>query len=82
MRLNIGDTSANLTAHPALGPMQGAKMRVAYYQQNGPAREVLKLGEVERPRPGPGEVRVRLATSGVNPSDVLSRAPANGLRSV
>src|SRR5262245_65029762 len=49
-------------------------MRAAYYEKNGPARDVLKVGEVETPRPGPGEVRVRLATSGVNPSDVKSRA--------
>jgi len=48
-------------------------MRAAYYERNGPAREVLKLGEVETPRPGPGEVRIKLATSGVNPSDVKSR---------
>ena len=49
-------------------------MRAAYYEKNGPARDVLEIGEVETPRPGPGEVRVRLATSGVNPSDVKSRA--------
>ena len=49
-------------------------MRAAYYEKNGPARDVLKLGEVETPRPGPGEVRIKLATSGVNPSDVKSRA--------
>ena len=48
-------------------------MRAAYYEKNGPAREVLKLGEVETPQPGRGEVRVKLATSGVNPSDVKSR---------
>ena len=48
-------------------------MRAAYYEKNGPARDVLKLGEVETPRPGPGEVRVRLAVSGVNPSDVKGR---------
>jgi NADPH2:quinone reductase len=49
-------------------------MRAAYYEANGPAREVLKLGEVETPHAGPGEVRVRLRSSGVNPSDVKSRA--------
>ena len=49
-------------------------MRAAYYEQNGPANAVLKLGEVETPRPGPGEVRVKLATSGVNPSDVKARS--------
>ena len=48
-------------------------MRAAYYEKNGPVREVLRLGEVETPQPGPGEVRVKLATSGVNPSDVKSR---------
>ena len=29
-------------------------MRAAYYEQNGPANAVLKLGEVETPRPGTG----------------------------
>ncbi len=49
-------------------------MRAAYYEENGPARDVLRLGAVETPRPGPGEVRVKLATSGVNPSDVKARS--------
>jgi NADPH2:quinone reductase len=49
-------------------------MRAAYYETNGPAREVLRVGKVETPRPGPGEVRVKLAASGVNPSDVKARA--------
>lgn len=48
-------------------------MRAAYYEKNGPARDVLSVGEVETPQPGPGEVRVKLAFSGVNPSDVKSR---------
>ena len=48
-------------------------MRAAYYDKNGPARDVLKLGEVDTPRPGPREVRVKLAASGVNPSDVKAR---------
>ncbi|HEV3185891.1 MAG TPA: NADPH:quinone reductase [Xanthobacteraceae bacterium] len=49
-------------------------MRAAWYEKNGAAADVLHVGEVETPRPGPGEVRVRLVTSGVNPSDVKSRA--------
>lgn len=49
-------------------------MRAAYYEANGPARDVLKLGSLDDPLPGPGEVRVKLMTSGVNPSDVKSRA--------
>ncbi|MGC1777834.1 MAG: NADPH:quinone reductase [Xanthobacteraceae bacterium] len=49
-------------------------MHAAFYEKNGPAREVITLGEINTPSPGPGEVRVRLATSGVNPSDVKARA--------
>ena len=49
-------------------------MRAAYYEKNGSAAEVLHVGEVDTPKPGPGEVRVRLKTSGVNPSDVKTRA--------
>lgn len=48
-------------------------MKAAWYANNGKAREVLVLGELPDPVPGPGEVRVKLATSGVNPSDVKSR---------
>ena len=49
-------------------------MRAAWYERNGPAAEVLTLGELPDPEPGPGEVRVRLHASGVNPSDVKARA--------
>ena len=48
-------------------------MRAAYYEKNGSARDVLRVGEIETPNAEPGEVRVRLATSGVNPSDVKGR---------
>jgi NADPH:quinone reductase len=49
-------------------------MHAAWYEKNGPADEVLKLGELPDPVPGPGEVRVRLHASAVNPSDVKARA--------
>jgi NADPH2:quinone reductase len=48
-------------------------MRAAWYCKNGEARDVLIVGELPDPAPGPGEVRIRMATSGVNPSDVKSR---------
>jgi NADPH:quinone reductase len=48
-------------------------MRAATYEHNGAAREVLRIGDVETPQAGAGEVRVKLAASGVNPSDVKSR---------
>ncbi len=49
-------------------------MRAAYYEANGAAAAVLKVGDVDTPQPGPGEVRVRIKTSGINPSDVKNRA--------
>lgn len=52
-------------------------MRAAVYERTGPAREVLSIVDVATPLPGPGEVRVKVQWSGVNPSDVKSRA---GLR--
>jgi NADPH2:quinone reductase len=49
-------------------------MRAAVYRTKGPAREVLHIEDLPTPEPGPGEVRVRIAFSGVNPSDVKTRA--------
>ena len=48
-------------------------MKAVWYESTGPAREVLRYGDVEAPRPGRGEVRVRIAASGVNPSDTKRR---------
>ena len=48
-------------------------MRAAYYEKNGSARDMLRVAAVDTPTPGPGEVRVKLRTSGVNPSDVKAR---------
>jgi NADPH2:quinone reductase len=48
-------------------------MRAAFYEKLGPAREVLKLGDLPDPVPAAGEVRVKIAASGVNPSDVKMR---------
>ena len=53
-------------------------MRAAWYERQGPADEVLQLGERERPEPGLGEVRVRIHASGVNPSDMYARSGRQG----
>jgi NADPH2:quinone reductase len=53
-------------------------MKAAWYERNGPAKDVLEVGEMDAPAPGPGEVRVRIAYSGVNPSDVKRRAGWGG----
>src|SRR5215813_3838951 len=49
-------------------------VKAAWYEKNGPAAEVLRVGEMPIPEPGPGEVRVRVVASGLNPTDVKSRA--------
>jgi NADPH:quinone reductase len=49
-------------------------VKAALYERTGKAAEVLRMEEVERPEPGAGQVRVRLSVSGVNPTDVKSRA--------
>ncbi|MFD5631472.1 NADPH:quinone reductase [Streptomyces sp. NPDC127072] len=48
-------------------------MLAAWYERQGPAVEVLRVGELADPQPGPGEVRVRVAVSGVNPGDTKKR---------
>ena len=49
-------------------------MQAAYYRRYGAAREVFELGELPDPEPGPGEVRVKIRYSGVNPSDCNRRS--------
>jgi NADPH:quinone reductase len=53
-------------------------MRAAWYEKQGPAREVLTVGEMPDPFPGAGEVRIRVAASGINPGDVKKRQDAFG----
>jgi NADPH:quinone reductase len=49
-------------------------MKAVWYERTGAAPDVLSYGEMPTPVAGPGEVRVRLQASGVNPSDVARRA--------
>ena len=44
-------------------------MRTALYDRHGPASEVLRVEDIPAPEPGPGEVRVKIECSGVNPTD-------------
>jgi NADPH2:quinone reductase len=53
-------------------------MRAAWYEKQGPAREVLEVGIMPTPAPGPGEVRIRIAASGINPGDIKKRQDAFG----
>jgi NADPH:quinone reductase len=51
-------------------------VRAASYDRYGPAAEVLTVREVDRPAPAAGEVLVKVALSGVNPTDWKSRSGA------
>lgn len=53
-------------------------MRAVWYDAKGPAAEVLQVGEVAKPKPGPGEVLVAVKASGINPSDTKGRGGARG----
>ena len=53
-------------------------MQAAWYAAIGSAEEVLHVGEIDDPSPLVGEVLVEIKTSGVNPSDVKTRAGARG----
>jgi len=46
-------------------------MKAAVFDRFGEPSEVLKIRDIPPPEPGPGEVRVRMIASPVNPSDLL-----------
>ncbi|MFI7671535.1 NADPH:quinone reductase [Nocardia sp. NPDC049526] len=48
-------------------------MLASWYERQGPAADVLHVGELPDPTPGPGEVRLRVTVSGVNPGDTKKR---------
>src|SRR5436189_880515 len=54
-------------------------MNAAWYEKQGPARQVLVVGTMPDPEPGPGEVRIRVAASGINPGDLKKRQDAFGV---
>jgi NADPH2:quinone reductase len=51
-------------------------MKAALHRAHGPAADTLRVEDVDRPEPGPGEVRVRMQLSGVNPTDWKARSGA------
>jgi NADPH:quinone reductase len=53
-------------------------MKAAWYEKQGPAREVLVVAEMPDPIPAAGEVRIRIAASGINPGDIKKRENAFG----
>lgn len=55
-------------------------MRAAFYERKGPAQDVIIVGDMPDPLPGPGEVLVRVSASGVNPSDTKNRGGWGGYK--
>ena len=53
-------------------------MKLAWYESNGPAADVLRTGAWAIPVAAEGEVLVRIRASGVNPSDTKMRAGWRG----
>jgi NADPH:quinone reductase len=53
--------------------LRECSVRAVWYERQGPAAEVLQVGEMKDPEPGPGDVRVRVRFSGVNPGDIKKR---------
>lgn len=54
-------------------------MQAAYYDRQGAATEVLLVGNLPDPEPGFGEVRVKIAVSGLNPTDIKARTGFAGM---
>ncbi|HSQ02426.1 MAG TPA: NADPH:quinone reductase, partial [Burkholderiales bacterium] len=52
-------------------------MKAVWYTRQGPPAEVLQFGEQPTPHAGPGQVRVKLHASGVNPADTYRRGGQN-----
>lgn len=53
-------------------------MKAAWYEKQGPARDVLVVGEMPEPVPSAGEVRICIEVSGINPGDIKKRQNAFG----
>src|SRR5688500_10783421 len=53
-------------------------MKAAFYEQKGPAHDVLQIGDLPKTVPAEGEVLVAVKASAVNPSDTKGRGGARG----
>jgi NADPH2:quinone reductase len=53
-------------------------VKAAWYTRNGRADDVLEVGDMADPLPGPNAVRVRIQRAGINPHDVKRRSGTGG----
>ncbi len=61
-----------------VGGERSVDVKAAWYEKQGPAKEVIVVGEMPDPQPEPGEVRIRISASGINPGDVKKRQDTFG----
>lgn len=54
-------------------------MKAAWYEHQGLADKVLTFGEQPDPMPEPGEIRINVHYSGINPGEVQKRRDAFGV---
>lgn len=54
-------------------------MKAIWYDKKGAPHDVLMIGEQPDPQAGPGEVRVKVVVSGLNPSDTKARGGWRGI---
>jgi NADPH2:quinone reductase len=73
MSCGHGNTGCRLKIVVSAGWREERCVLAVWYDRQGPAEEVLQVGELPDPVPGPGEVRVRATFSGVNPGDTKKR---------
>ena len=57
-------------------------MKAVWYDSKGPPHEVLRFGDQPEPQAGPGEVRVQVVVSGLNPSDTKGRGGWRGQKAM
>jgi len=61
-----------------VGGEGSVEVKAAWYEKQGPAKEVIVAGEMPDPEPERGEVRIRISASGINPGDVKKRQDTLG----
>lgn len=55
-------------------------MKAAIFEKTGLPEDVLKIKDIPMPEPGPGEIRVKVSTCNINPSDVMFVQGMYGIR--
>lgn len=55
-------------------------MKTAQFESTGNPADVLQIQEVDMPTPGPGEVRIKVTTCNINPSDIMFIHGMYGIR--